>query len=272
MKRIKKQFILSGLFGSALLISSLSIAEVEWSYKGNDGPERWGTLSPQFAACANGRLQSPINIPTDTKTALSTLKINYRPAPLVIVEEGTTDLMIGSQPTVVKEEHVQVNFPRDRTTETIDLNGKKYRLLQFHLHTPSENQWHGRSFPMEIHFVHQGEDGKLAVIGVFVKAGKENPTLQKIIDHLPHEDEKPIEVKGVNINPTDLLPTKYSHYSFLGSLTTPPCSETVQWFVMSEPITASPLQINKLRKVVEGNNARPVQPLNDRSVTFSESQ
>ena len=163
---------------------------------------------------------------------------------------------------------MQLNFHTD-PRESISLNGKDYKLVQFHIHTPSEHLWHGQSFAMEIHFVHQGENGELAVIGVFVKGGAENSALQKIVNNLPERNGIEQTINGEQINPADLLPAKHDYYSYAGSLTTPPCSEGVQWIVLSEPITASPAQILKIRKAAKGANARPMQALNERELMFS---
>jgi carbonic anhydrase len=163
---------------------------------------------------------------------------------------------------------IQVNFPAKDIKETLTLAGKPYRLVQFHLHSPSENQWHGRSFPMEIHFVHQSSDGQLVVMGVFVNAGKQNTTFQQLMDHLPQSQGTSFLISGVSVNPANLLPTQRDYYEFDGSLTTPPCTEGVHWIVMAEPITASPAQINSLRNAAGGANARPVQPLHHRTISY----
>lgn len=247
--------------------------KVKWGYKGNIGPHYWGQLDPSFAVCAEGKSQSPINIPKKVMSANVELKINYNPAPMVIMDDGATQLEIGKHQTVVNTGHgIQLNFPAGHLKESITFAGKNYRLVQFHFHSPSESEWHDRAFPLEIHFVHQGADGKLAVIGVFVKGGKANPTIQKIVEHLPPYESKEYVISGEQVDPMTLLPAKWDYYHFLGSLTTPPCSEGVQWMVMADTITASPAQIAQLKKAAGGANARPVQPLRDRKIEFVMSQ
>ena len=199
--------------------------------------------------------------------------VKYQAAPMIIMENGITDLMVGGMQTLINDGHsVQLNFPASQSDEFIVLGDKSYHLVQFHFHSPSENMLHKESFPLEIHFVHQSDDGELAVIGVFVEDGQAgpNPVLQEIVDHLPNDQGQEHTIQGERINPAHLLPTKRDYYSFNGSLTTPPCSQNVQWIVMAHPITASSAQIVRLRREMGGANARPVQPLNGRVISYSE--
>lgn len=246
-----------------------SAVKTAWGYTGNIGPARWSELTPAFAECATGKEQSPINISPKTTEAPYQLVIKYHQAPLEIMRDGVTPLTIGKEQLLVNTGHgIQVDFgPEDH--EVIEYQDKQYRLIQFHLHSPSETQIHGEAFPLEIHFVHQGEDGRLAVIAVFVKGGEPSVILEKIIRHLPNKDGKHHEIKGERVNPARILPFEQNYYGFAGSLTTPPCDEGVQWIVMEQPITASPAQIATLRRAMGGGNARPVQPLKERTVMYS---
>lgn len=244
-------------------------ARVDWDYSGDEGPHYWGHLDKRFIACSQGKWQSPIDIPANVEKKNSQLDIQYQTSPLIVSDEMPTEVTIGDTQTIYDDGHgLKVSFPQN-AREFIKFDGKEYRLVQFHTHSPSENHIQGKSYPGEIHFVHQGKDGKLAVIAVFIKPGAPNPTLQKIINNAPDEEGKEFIIKGQSINPNDLIPTNRSHYVFSGSLTTPPCSEGVQWIVMSEPITASSDQIRRLRSLADGPNARPVQPFNDRPISFS---
>jgi carbonic anhydrase len=245
--------------------------KIKWGYKGNIAPTRWGQLDPQFAMCATGKEQSPINITKKVTKTVNGLKINYTNSPMTIVEDGVTDLQLGHQHTVILDGHsIQLNFSAETAKEIVTFRNTSYRLIQFHIHTPSETQLHGQSFPLEIHFVHQGEEGKLLVLAVLVKAGKENAVLKKIADHLPKEIGEEYTIPGEVVNPVDLLPAKrHRYYTYAGSLTTPPCTEGVEWVVFADSVTASPAQIQMLRKAVDGANARPQQPLNDRVITYS---
>ena len=244
-------------------------AKVKWGYEGKIGPQHWGQLDPAFAICANGQTQSPINISPETITKNTVLNLNYQAAPMLIVDDGITELLIGKTQTIFNDGHtIQLNFAHD-ADEKITYNGNAYWLVQFHIHTPGENKWQGQSFPMEIHFVHQSEDGLVVVISVFVRNGKENPAFKKIVAHVPKRPGAIMTIKGENINPIDLMPVRQDFYGFTGSLTTPPCTEGVQWLVMAEPITASAVQIAKLKRAINGDNARPVQPLHGRQIFWA---
>lgn len=275
LRNIYRQLFLLVMFISCLLGFNVVYADpndssikVKWSYIGNEGPERWAQLNPRFALCANGKAQSPINIPKNIINAEHTLIFRYQSAPMVIVINGVTELTMGNTETLVTEgQGVQVNFPN--TKEEMMLDGNHYRLVQFHIHTPSENKWHNGAFPMEIHFVHQGDEGRVAIIGVFVQAGDKNEVLQQIIDHLPAESGEVSSFRGESINPLDLIPAKHDYYYYSGSLTVPPCTEGVEWAIMAGTMTASPGQIVALRRAANGANARPVQPLHGRQVSYS---
>jgi carbonic anhydrase len=245
--------------------------KIKWGYRGNIAPTHWGQLDPQFAVCSTGKEQTPIDIPSKTLKTVNNLTIQYQPAELHIIEDGVTDLMIGKQHTLFLDGHsVQLNFPKNGTQEIVKFNGDTYHLVQFHFHTPSETQINGRAFPLEIHFVHQGEDGKALVIAILASAGKDNKTLQEIITHLPSEIGVEKIIGAEKINPQDLIPIKHNaYYAFAGSLTTPPCAQGVQWVVLADTIPASPAQILSMRKAAGGANARPIQPIHDRKISYT---
>ena len=249
-----------------------SSTKVAWSYKGNNGPSRWGQLYPGFRLCAEGRDQSTINIKMkkNVKPVHSVLKMHYVPGNMDLTNDVSLKLDLGAIQYIINNGHaIQLNMHGDNKNEWVTFAGKIYKLMQFHFHSPSENQLNSISYPMEIHFVHQGEDGKVLVVGVFVKGGKDNVALEKIISELPKETGKEFAINGGYINPYDLVPSSQDYYSFRGSLTTPPCTEGLQWVVMATPITASPAQIMTMRKAALGENARPVQPLHHRPITYS---
>lgn len=270
MLRIVSFFVAVTMCVGAAFAADDAGIKVKWGYTGNTGPSRWGQLDTEFAVCSTGKTQSPINITKKvTKADDQSLKVEYQPAEMNIVDDGQTDITLGKKQILFLDGHgVQLNFPSSGVAENIILNGERYRLIQFHFHSPSENTLRGQGFPMEIHFVHQGENGHVAVIGVFVKGGNENPDIQKIIDNLPEDEGKEHIVKNEQISPAGLLPDKRGYYYFAGSLTTPPCSEGLNWVVMENPITASPSQIAMLRKAAGGANARPVQSLNGRAIGY----
>jgi carbonic anhydrase len=273
LKNLLKQGVVAA--GLVFCINAYADAEVnnaavkvKWSYVGTTGPAHWGMLSSAFELCDTGKMQSPINLGRKRTRSPYDLSVHYHPTPMYIGENLDTNLNIHGAQTITNDHGLQLNF-HDDNKETITLSGKDYELLQFHFHSPSETLWHKQAFPLEIHFVHQGKDGELAVIGVFVKGGEENPVLQQILDHLPEHDHEEYPVKGVNINPGALMPANQRYFYYMGSLTTPPCAEGVQWIVMPEPITASPAQILKIRKASGGTNARPVQPMYGRALYYS---
>lgn len=218
-----------------------------WGYEGHSGPEHWAEMGKENTVCGSGTRQSPIDIATATSANLEPIQFNYGASMLEILNNGHT---------------IQVNHGKG---STITVDGEKYDLLQFHFHAPSENTVDGKPYDMEMHLVHKNAKGQLAVVGVFMKAGAENAVLAKAWDHMPAHAGKPEQVASVSIIPADLLPANRSYSRFDGSLTTPPCSEGVKWFVMKDAIEVSAAQVQKFAKVV-GANARPIQPLNGRAV------
>ncbi len=230
--------------------ASHSAHTAHWSYTGAEGPASWGDLSPAYEVCKNGRNQSPVDIlnPVGVKR-LDPLEFAYAPAPLEILNNGHT---------------IQVNYaPGSHVTA----GGVRYQLLQFHFHSPSENQVKSRPFPLEMHLVHKDDAGKLAVVGVFFETGSGQPVLASVWEHMPEQKvEAPIQT-GETVDANALLPPpgKRAYYHFSGSLTTPPCSEGVNWFVLESPLQVSQQQVDRFLEVI-GANARPVQSLNGRVV------
>ncbi len=219
-----------------------------WDYTGTHGADHWAELSDDFATCATGRLQSPFNIQADISANLPALGLNYQSVPMKIIHNGHTiqaDQVGGGQLVV---------------------DGKAYNLLQFHFHTGSEYAIKGETYPLELHLVHASEAGELAVVGVMFKEGPANTELANIWANMP-ANEGENSVSGQTINVSNLLPASKKYYRFMGSLTTPPCSEGVNWHMMSEPITASAEQIAAF-KAIFPMNARPLQDENNRLVVI----
>lgn len=244
--------------------------KVKWSYVGNTGPQHWGMLSSEFEMCDVGKSQSPIDIIRKKTRVPFDLQLHYDKSPLYIAINYPTELHPEKDTMVITMEHaLKINFHGKKIKEVLTYQGKKYRLVEFHFHSPSETLWHKMSFPLEIHFVHQNDEGGVLVLAVFVNRGEENPAIQTLLDHLPPEDGKELAVKDITIDPDDLLPTDKRYYAYMGSLTTPPCTQGLQWLVMPNPITASPAQILQVREAGGGNNARPVQALNGRELSYA---
>ncbi|MET1254067.1 carbonic anhydrase [Aliikangiella maris] len=241
--------VLTGLFAQTMNAGS----GAAWSYSGETGPEHWGDLSPAYAKCKTGREQSPVDLNAawiDDENEL-TLKSRFKPVPLTVVNNGHT---------------VQVNIDNESYTKT---ERGRQRLLQFHFHSLSEHTINGQSFPLEAHFVHIDDDGVLSVLGVLFSLGDENETLKSILAIAPkHKGEA--TAKGVELNPKRLLGSSEteSYYRLQGSLTTPPCSEEVNWYVSTEIQQLSSSQFKQFQKLFHGGNARPVQPLFERQAVL----
>ena len=230
-------------------LATLASAAPHWEYQGHHGATHWSELDTAFEKCGVGQQQSPIDIAQTVKAELPALNFHYGKVSPTIWNNGHT---------------VQVNVPPGNTLE---VGGQTYELLQFHFHLPSEEAVQGRHFPMVIHLVHKNADGQLGVVGVFIKAGPANAVLKPIFAHLPRQGEK-ITVDDLSLDLAALLPQSLGYYSFDGSLTTPPCSEGVNWMVLKSPVDLSPAEIASFRHLI-GHNARPVQPLNGRTVKES---
>jgi len=217
-----------------------------WSYGEHGGPAEWGELAQGFATCKLGKFQSPIDIRGAKTTDLPAIKFVYKPSPLKLIDNGHT---------------IQVNYAPG---SSIEVDGKRYELVQFHFHKPSEEKIDGKAHDMVAHLVHKAFDGKLAVVAVLLDKGGANPTIATIWKNLPSTKDKEASV-NTNIDVATLLPAKKGYYTFQGSLTTPPCSEEVRWFVMKSPVTIAESEVAAFGKLYP-MNARPTQPSNGRSI------
>ena len=219
---------------------------VTWSYSGETGPAEWATLSEEYAACAVGSEQSPIDIPGETaqNAELPALSFDYGAASARI-EDGGHGVLVTPE-----------------TSLGLTIGDDRYSLLQFHAHDPSEHTIDGRSYPLEIHFVHQNEAGQLAVVGVMIEEGEADPAFGPVIEGLQADGAT------ATVEFAQLLPERLDYFTYDGSLTTPPCSEGVRWIVLAEPIQIGAEQLAALS---EGHGAtnRPVQPLEGRIVRSS---
>ena len=215
---------------------------VNWGYEGAMGPESWGN---DFPTCARGKAQAPLNIKGPFEKALFNVTPDYKNGPLKIINNGHT---------------IQVNVPPG---SKLRIDSQPFELVQFHFHRPSEEQINGKPSAMVAHFVHKNSEGRLAVLGVLLKEGNENPGIKTLWTHAPAKEGPEVSPEGVNFNPGNLLPREYEFYSYEGSLTTPPCTEGVRFFILKS-------QVNISREQVEAfpfkKNARPVQPQNGRAI------
>ncbi|CAL0310093.1 unnamed protein product [Lupinus luteus] len=240
-----------------ILSSSLtnSSPDEEFSYiKGSaKGPENWGNINPKWRVCGNGKLQSPIDLVdkgVQVSPKLDKLKRYYKPVPAVLKNMGHA---------------IMVQWKGDAGQFIID--GIRYNLLQYHWHTPSEHTFNGSIYDLELHAFHQSSKGEMAVIGVWYKIGRPDPLLSKLLTHIKSLKEQDINL-GV-INPKDIMFEGTSYYRYVGSLTTPPCTEGVSWTMVKKVRTVSVEQLNALKAAVHRGfeqNARPTHVLNGRQV------
>jgi len=228
---------------------------VHWEYSGDSGPRQWGSLSSEYATCSTGKQQSPVDLDTPgnwffskkaKKASLPTLEFRYNATPLEVVNNGHT----------VKFSYGEGSY--------LHIGKAKYELKQFHLHSPSEHSDRGRSYDMEIHLVHQNEAGELAVVALLALKGPRNTAFERIFPFVPPREGR-VVTTPIPFNAWFLLPRFRDYYHYQGSLTTPPCTENVKWFVLKYPIYVSHKQLNFFKTVI-GDNARPRQPLNDRKI------
>lgn len=220
-----------------------------WKYIGENGPAEWGKIDSANKSCSMGKRQSPIDINDSNvkkNKSLPDIMFSYVSAPLKILNNGHT---------------IQMNYPKG---SKISIGGNNYDLLQFHFHTPSEHAVKGRRTPLEVHFVNKSADGSLAVVGVLLNKGKKNSALAGMFSKLP-KNETEVTVENQSINPIELIPKDKEYYTYSGSLTTPPCSEIVTWYVIKDQLEASEEQIKNFTKIFP-MNARPLQSLAQRIV------
>jgi len=217
--------------------------DVHWGYEGDNGPEHWGD---NFPVCGKGKKQSPLNIVGPFEKSKDTLTVDYKEGPLKIINNGHT---------------IQVNL---EPGSTLTIGKESFDLLQFHFHRPSEEQVDGKNAAMVAHFVHKSKEGKLAVIGVLLNEGKESAAIKTLWANLPPKEGEEYLPAKVVFNPGSMLPKELGFYNYEGSLTTPPCTEGVQFYILKAPVELSKAQAAKFPFKL---NARPVQSLNGRKIT-----
>ena len=228
--------------------ASFAAEGAHWGYEGEHGPGRWGDLDAASKACSIGSQQSPIDIRSSIAARLPPLQISWPKKPDMIVNNGHT---------------IQVNADAGNT---LTVGKDKYDLLQYHFHHPSEHLIGGKNFPMEVHFVHRNGAGNLAVVGALMTAGRPNAAFGKIVAAMPAKEGPAIKMAAAD--PNQMLPAKRGYYQYSGSLTTPPCSEVVNWLLLREPIQVAKTDIDAFGKLFP-MNARPAQKENRRFVLSS---
>lgn len=218
-----------------------------WSYEGPRGPEHWAELDPAYAAC-NGREQSPIDIRDAKPADLPPLRFKFKSGPLIIINNGFTA--------------VRVDYPRGNGN-LMFAGDVRYELTQFHFHHPSEEWIDGKASDMVIHFMFAADDGKVAGVAVLLRAGRANATVEQLWRYMPKIAGKGHDIPGVQMDPTGLLPRDTAYYTYMGSVTAPPCTEGVKWFVLKTPMEISQDEIDAFAALYP-HDVRPPQPLNGR--------
>jgi carbonic anhydrase len=230
-------------------VATAAAAAAHWDYDGAHGPAQWGAMKPEFATCSSGKRQSPIDIKDGIRLQLDPVQFDYKPTAFRVLDNGHT---------------VQVNVAAGNSIEVM---GRRYELVQFHFHRPSEERIDGRAFDMVAHLVHKDLEGRLAVVAVLLERGSAQPVVQSVWNNLPLEKGDELAARApIDLNA--LLPTERQYYTYMGSLTTPPCSEGVLWMVMKQPVPISPEQISVFARLYP-MNARPVQSASGRLIKES---
>jgi len=219
----------------------------DWSYEGNSGPEYWGDLDPDYIACAEGHAQSPINIVETVKSAKDNLKIHYKVGNGIVRDNGHTWEIVCEPGNYLK------------------ISGQRYDLRQFHFHSPGEHWVYGRPFDMELHLVHTNAAGAVAVLGIMLDIGDENPFIDKVWQSVPGGEGDDYVEDIYDIDLVSLIEPLAAYFTYHGSLTTPPCSESVNWIIFTKPQTVSYEQVRFFGNIFPNNN-RPLQQLNGRIV------
>jgi carbonic anhydrase len=253
------------LAAAAVLLPASSQAQwkTHWDYEGPRGADHWSELDPAYTVCNTGKEQSPIDIQSTEKAQLPPLRFESKIRPLKYLQNnGAT---------------IRVNYhDASGIGDFLIVGGKSYQLTQFHFHHPSEEYIHGKSFDMVAHLMYKSSDGKVVGVAVLLKAGRANATIRQLWDVMPRTESKVLpdfshaeeEVAGVEINPAGLLPDSLAYYTYMGSVTAPPCTEDVRWYVLKTPVEISAKQIEEFAKLYP-HDVRPVQALNGRVVQES---
>jgi carbonic anhydrase len=220
-----------------------------WAYEGENGPAYWGKINPAWAKCGDGSRQSPIDIRDGMKVELEQITFDYHPSSFNVTDNGkTVQVMVGGG-----------NF--------ITVNNRMYELIQFHFHRPSEERINGKGYEMVVHLVHKDGEGRIAMLALLLERGKPQPVIQTVWNNLPLEKLETM-APSVVLDPMELLPARRDYFTFMGSMTTPPCQEGVLWLVMKEPVQASPAQMALFSRLYP-LNARPIQPSSGRIIKES---
>ncbi len=242
----------TGLLSTLIAFSSVS-AQEDWSYSGDKGPKAWSKL-PGSALCRSGQRQSPINIEGTDPVIMHRLITGYKVAPIDMKNDGRLITMAYSKGSY------------------LTVGNKIFTLTDLSFHTPAEHTIAGKVYPMSIQFRHKAANGQWAIIESLVKEGKHNLAAQEFLDNIPLEPGQKMKQEKVMVNARDLMPTDKAYFRYMGSLTTPPCTEGVSWYVLKKPIQLSKNQIELVKSVVGGDSARPLQARKNRMILDARPQ
>ncbi|MFZ2299084.1 MAG: carbonic anhydrase family protein [Aquabacterium sp.] len=223
--------------------------EVDWAYSGATGPDAWGQLKPAYRQCMLGKRQSPIDIRDGLPVHLDPIQFDYRPTRFRVIDTGRT---------------VQVKLDLGNS---ITVMGQRYELVQMQFHRPSEERVNGRAYPMSAQLLHKSPAGQIAVVAVLLDQGEPHALIQQVWNNLPLEKHQE-QTAQLPMDPSQILPLpaqRHQYYTYMGSLTSPPCTENVLWMVMKQPVTVSIEQIDLFHRLYP-MNARPVQPTAGRMI------
>ena len=226
-----------------------SLLPTHWDYTGSAGPDAWGRMQPEYSKCSSGTRQSPIDIRGGIAVDLEPIAFDYHASAFSVIDNGHT---------------VQVNV---EPGNSITITGRRYELVQFHFHRPSEERIDGRQYDMVVHLVHKDAEGKLAVVAVLLDRGSAQAIVQAVWNNLPLEKGDEVHAP-TRIDLAQLLPDDKRYYTYMGSMTTPPCSEGVLWMVMKQPVPVSPEQVAIFSRLYP-MNARPIQQADGRLIKES---
>lgn len=225
-------------------VSKSESDNIIWTYEGDHGPQAWGDLKPEYGLCKNGVEQSPIDLVFKKPKTNRPIKVSYKESLVRVEDDGRT---------------VKVHFEGGNT---IEIEGQTFELQHAEFHTASEHTISGNRLPMELQLVHANPSGELAILGVILIEGPAHPIIETVWQNMPIQKEVEKEVNE-KINPEDFIPQTRTYYNYTGSLTSPPCTEGVNWNVFNTPVTLSKEQILTFRQLYPSNN-RPIQPLGPR--------
>lgn len=231
-----------------------AFAQENWSYGGSNGPANWHTLSDANSICAVGQFQSPINIEGTEPAVMHRLRPDYK----------VSAINLAHNRLMISMDYEQGSYLRV---------GKKMLALNgFVFRAPAEHKVAGKSFPLSIQFNHRRTDGSRAVIVTLMEEGRANRALAEFIANMPLEPDQRNRNASILVNARDLMPDDKSYFRYMGSLTTPPCSEGVSWYIYKKPMQASKEQIDLIKGVIGAANARPLQSRGNRLILDAQGQ